>query len=57
MVPRQVWDLETSSCVRVGGFDNVNVDEDVSERNWDLLGLIKECVLAPCGVVWRVSDT
>lgn len=45
------------ACVGVGGFDDVNVDEDVSERNWDLLGLITECVLAACSVVCQGSDT
>lgn len=45
------------ACVWVGGFDDANVHEDVSERYWDLLGLIKECVLAARSVVCRGSDT
>lgn len=43
--------------VWVGGSDDVNVDEDVSERNLELLGLIKECVLAASSVVDWGSDT
>lgn len=46
-----------SASVWVGGFDDGNVDEDVSDRNRDLLGLIKECVLAARSVVCQGSDT
>lgn len=47
----------TSARAWVGGFDDVNADEDVSERNPELLGLIKECVLAPSSVVGWGSET
>lgn len=60
VVPWQVWDHKServSASVWVGGFDDGNVDEDVSDRNRDLLGLIKECVLAARSVVCQGSDT
>ncbi|KAI4905485.1 hypothetical protein NFI96_001364 [Prochilodus magdalenae] len=43
----------------VGGYDDVNADEDedVSEGSRDLLGLIKERVLALSSVVCRRADT
>lgn len=56
-VSASVGITKASACVWVGGFDDVNVDEDVSERNRELLSLIKECVLAANNVVGRGSDT